>query len=79
MRITGARDWPREPRLQNAIRKFDLVMKLSSFDCFCCSLTDDKLSATSEKDRILQEKEAELKRMQEMIAQLQAKMQTQAL
>lgn len=42
-------------------------------------MTDDKLSATSEKDRILQEKEAELKRMQEMIAQLQAKMQTQAL
>ncbi|KAF7266189.1 septin 1 [Rhynchophorus ferrugineus] len=38
------------------------------------TITEDK---TTEKDRILQEKEAELKRMQEMIAQLQAKMQQQ--
>jgi septin 2 len=32
---------------------------------------------TNEKDRILKEKEAELKRMQEMLAQMQAKMQAQ--
>lgn len=30
---------------------------------------------SAEKDRILREKEAELKRMQEMLAQMQAKMQ----
>lgn len=34
-------------------------------------------SVLSEKDRILQEKEAELRRMQEMLAQMQAKMQAQ--
>lgn len=32
---------------------------------------------TNEKDRILKEKEAELKRMQEMLAQMQAKIQAQ--
>lgn len=32
----------------------------------------------TDKDRILQEKEAELKRMQEMLAQMQAKYQQQA-
>lgn len=32
---------------------------------------------TNEKDRILLEKDAELKRMQEMLAQMQAKMKTQ--
>ena len=32
---------------------------------------------TVEKDRILQEKEAELRRMQEMLAQMQAQMQQQ--
>lgn len=31
----------------------------------------------SDKDRILQEKEAELRRMQEMLAQMQAKMKAQ--
>lgn len=31
----------------------------------------------ADKDRILQEKEAELKRMQEMLAQMQAKYQSQ--
>lgn len=31
----------------------------------------------TDKDRILQEKEAELKRMQEMLAQMQAKYQSQ--
>lgn len=42
---------------------------------FCiCRIIEDK-SNVSEKDRILQEKEAELKRMQEMIAAMQAKMQ----
>ncbi|XP_001992545.2 septin-1 [Drosophila grimshawi] len=34
-------------------------------------------SVFSEKDRILQEKEAELRRMQEMLAQMQARMQAQ--
>lgn len=34
-------------------------------------------AALSEKDRILQEKEAELRRMQEMLAQMQARMQAQ--
>lgn len=32
---------------------------------------------SSDKDRILKEKEAELRRMQEMLAQMQAKMQAQ--
>jgi septin 2 len=32
----------------------------------------------SEKDRILKEKEAELKRMQEILAQMQAKIQAQS-
>lgn len=32
---------------------------------------------SSDKDRILKEKEAELKRMQEMLAQMQAKIQAQ--
>ncbi|XP_066251971.1 septin-1 [Euwallacea similis] len=41
------------------------------------TITEEKVATSGEKDRILQEKEAELKRMQEMIAQLQAKMQTQ--
>lgn len=36
---------------------------------------DDTPSSNSDKDRILLEKEAELKRMHEMIAQMQAKMQ----
>ncbi|EDX18533.1 GD17531 [Drosophila simulans] len=34
-------------------------------------------SVLGEKDRILQEKEAELRRMQEMLAQMQARMQAQ--
>lgn len=34
-------------------------------------------TVVSEKDRILQEKEAELRRMQEMLAQMQAQMQQQ--
>jgi len=36
---------------------------------------NDDITDLSEKDRILQEKEAELKRMQEILAQMQAKMQ----
>ncbi|XP_072393034.1 septin-1 [Diabrotica undecimpunctata] len=36
---------------------------------------DEKAAPVGDKDRILQEKEAELKRMQEMIAAMQAKMQ----
>lgn len=39
------------------------------------SMTEDK--DLSEKDKILQEKEAELKRMQEMITAMQAKMRMQ--
>ncbi|XP_074029622.1 septin 1 [Leptinotarsa decemlineata] len=39
------------------------------------TIVEDKTSSISDKDRILQEKEAELKRMQEMIAAMQAKMQ----
>ncbi|XP_016842102.1 septin-1 isoform X2 [Nasonia vitripennis] len=38
---------------------------------------NDKNNAVSEKDRILQEKEAELRRMQEMLAVMQAQMQQQ--
>lgn len=39
------------------------------------SVLPTQITANSEKDRILQEKEAELRRMQEMLAQMQAKMQ----
>lgn len=41
------------------------------------SIVEDKTGALGEKDRILQEKEAELKRMQEMLAQMKAKMEKQ--
>ncbi|XP_045466350.1 septin-1 [Harmonia axyridis] len=41
------------------------------------TLIEDKTNTITEKDKILQEKEAELKRMQEMIAAMQAKMQMQ--
>jgi septin 2 len=41
------------------------------------TIVDDKGAATSDRDRILLEKEAELKRMQEMIAAMQAKMHQQ--
>ena len=37
----------------------------------------DENDSSSDKDRILKEKEAELRRMQEMLAQMQAKMQAQ--
>lgn len=45
---------------------------------FFFSVTDnDKNNAGLEKDRILQEKEAELRRMQEMLAAMQAQMHKQ--
>lgn len=37
----------------------------------------DEHDSNQDKDRILQEKEMELRRMQEMLAQMQAKMQAQ--
>lgn len=37
----------------------------------------EKANSVSEKDRILQEKEAELRRMQELLAVMQAQMQQQ--
>lgn len=37
----------------------------------------DKNSTVSEKDRILQEKEAEIRHMQELLAVMQAQMQQQ--
>lgn len=43
----------------------------------CCRLMSGEEKGTVEKDRILQEKEAELRRMQEMLAQMQAQMQQQ--
>lgn len=42
---------------------------------FFNSVTEEKTGALNEKDRILQEKEAELKRMQEMLAAMQAQIQ----
>lgn len=45
---------------------------------FLCSIADtDKNSTVSEKDRILQEKEAEIRHMQELLAVMQAQMQQQ--
>lgn len=41
------------------------------------SLPEHEKNAGSEKDRILQEKEAELKRMQDVIAKMQAQIQQQ--
>ncbi|KAJ8667649.1 hypothetical protein QAD02_009312 [Eretmocerus hayati] len=41
------------------------------------AIENDKNNAVSEKDRILQEKEAELRKMQEMLAVMQAQMQQQ--
>lgn len=40
-------------------------------------ISSNTQSSNDNKDRILQEKEAELRRMQEMLAQMQAKMQAQ--
>lgn len=47
------------------------------FYCVCRSLPEHEKNAGSEKDRILQEKEAELKRMQDVIAKMQAQIQQQ--
>lgn len=44
---------------------------------FYSSLPEHEKNAGSEKDRILQEKEAELKRMQDVIAKMQAQIQQQ--
>lgn len=41
------------------------------------SLPEHEKNVGSEKDRILQEKEAELKRMQDVIAKMQAQIQQQ--
>lgn len=41
------------------------------------SLPEHEKNSGSEKDRILQEKEAELKRMQDVIAKMQAQIQQQ--
>lgn len=41
--------------------------------------SDDKTLSQNDKDKILQEKEAELRRMQEMLAKMQAQMQQQPL
>lgn len=38
-------------------------------------LPDEKVPGSGEKDRMLQEKEEELRRMQEMLAKMQAQMQ----
>lgn len=40
-------------------------------------VSQNSVIITNDKDRILQEKEAELRRMQEMLAQMQAKIQAQ--
>lgn len=47
------------------------TMQLLIVICFC-SVPEEK---ANEKDRILQEKEAELKKMQEMLAAMQAQIQ----
>lgn len=44
---------------------------------FLCRIVEEKNGSLNEKDRILQEKEAELKRMQEMIAAMKAKIEGQ--
>ena len=51
-------------------------MCMNPFDHICSVLGGEE-KGTVEKDRILQEKEAELRRMQEMLAQMQAQMQQQ--
>lgn len=66
------------------------VPKRTTYDFYCCvwttvnclviffrSLPEHEKNAGSEKDRILQEKEAELKRMQDVIAKMQAQIQQQ--
>lgn len=40
-------------------------------------MESEKATSVTEKDRILQEKEAELRRMQELLAVMQAQMQQQ--
>jgi septin 2 len=49
---------------------------MNPFDYICRVLGGEE-KGTVEKDRILQEKEAELRRMQEMLAQMQAQIQQQ--
>ena len=53
-----------------------LSLILINFLCTNRLVTGEE-KGTVEKDRILQEKEAELRRMQEMLAQMQAQMQQQ--
>jgi septin 2 len=50
---------------------------MNPFDHICRQMGGEEKGGTVEKDRILQEKEAELRRMQEMLAQMQAQMQQQ--
>jgi hypothetical protein len=59
--------------------KTHLMFHLLIFWIICCRMLGGEEKGTVEKDRILQEKEAELRRMQEMLAQMQAQMQQQQL
>lgn len=58
-------------------RQADDIYSSLSLWIACCRLLGAEEKGTVEKDRILQEKEAELRRMQEMLAQMQAQMQQQ--
>lgn len=60
----------RSERLAKGIKKNGALKEADS-------TTTASNGVITDKDRILQEKEAELRRMQEMLAQMQAKMQAQ--
>lgn len=88
MKITVAKDWRKGLRYLHGVKCKHNVPdfmylkrihdRLSSFFSFLHSLPEsDKNNAVSEKDRILQEKEAEIRHMQELLAVMQAQMQQQ--
>jgi len=66
----------RSDRLAKGIKGKENGIKTERDNCVSAQVVANN-SALSEKDRILQEKEAELRRMQEMLAQMQARMQAQ--
>lgn len=76
MKIIDLNGWQRVHHHQNATREWFVdKCKNKFFVLLLFRITEEKTGALGEKDRILQEKEAELKRMQEMLAAMQAQMQ----
>lgn len=78
-----AKGAPVPPRRQTWVEIFHFTLlrfdaRYLNLRSFPCSIAEpEKNSTVSEKDRILQEKEAEIRHMQELLAVMQAQMQQQ--